>query len=105
MSENNKPEPIIIQMSGVEPEQVMNGALNLQYDWGKLLGLPPFQMYCSEISDNDILYVENWIEYLVLAKLNEIGEDTFFNQYCEWHKNKGYWENEDVFGNLLMVGG
>ena len=103
MSESIKPEPIIIQMSGVEPERVMNGALNLIHDWGRLLGLPPFQMYCSEISDNDILYVENWIEDLVLAKLNEIGEDTFFEQYCEWHKNKGYWKNEDVFGGLISV--
>ena len=33
-------------------------------------------------------------------KLMEGGR-TFFDQYCTWHDQKGYWKQEDYFGGLI----
>ena len=44
--------------------------------------------------------VELWIGGFVKDKLMEGGR-TFFDQYCTWHDQKGYWKQEDYFGGLI----
>ncbi|MCX0345416.1 hypothetical protein NVV27_06645 [Acinetobacter radioresistens] len=69
-------------------------------DWSLLMKLPKFQMYCVELSRRHHGEVELWIGGFVKDKLME-GERVFFDQYCTWHDQKGYWKQEDYFGNLL----
>lgn len=69
-------------------------------DWGLLMAQPKFQMYCVELSRRHHGEVELWIGGFVKDKLIE-GERVFFDQYCAWHDQKGYWKQEDYFGNLM----
>ena len=69
-------------------------------DWPHLMAQPKFQMYCVELSRRNHGEVELWIGGFVKDKITE-GEHTFFQQYCNWHDNKGYWKQEDYFGNLI----
>lgn len=69
-------------------------------DWGLLMAQPKFQMYCVELSRRHHGEVELWLGGFVQDKLAE-GERVFFDQYCTWHDQKGYWKQEDCYGNLL----
>ena len=69
-------------------------------DWPHLMAQPKFQMYCVELSRRHHGEVELWIGGFVQDKLME-GERVFFDQYCTWHDQKGYWKNEDVYGQLI----
>ncbi len=94
-----KPPTIRVGVSGIdstkqkgesgftEPEPI---------DWVRIFDLPPFQMYTSERWGK---VLEDYVE--LKALLNETGDTKLFCEYCEWHKNKGYWPNEDPMGRLL----
>ena len=69
-------------------------------DWSLLMAQPKFQMYCVELSRRQHGEVELWIGGFVKDKLME-GERVFFDQYCAWHDQKGYWKNETVYGDLI----
>jgi len=70
-------------------------------DWIKLIHLPKFQMFMCETISLSHANVMQWIGNNVRLKIQEMGETEFFNLYNAWHSNKGYWVNEDVYGNLL----
>ena len=69
-------------------------------DWSHLMAQPKFQMYCVELSRRNHGEVELWIGGFVKDKIVE-GEQTFFKSYCDWHDQKGYWKQEDYYGNLI----
>lgn len=98
-----KPEPIRLNMDGIAPEPVTFGGTeqNFQYDWQKLVELPPFQMFAAEKAKASIDNLEDWIINFVLEKLYEIGEIKFFQEYSTWHKAKGHWKNENEFGEVI----
>lgn len=73
----------------------------VDYKWGILINLPPFQMYAIEVNKGDIGTVMEWIKGFVQDQVREIGEKTLFDNFSDWHTRKGYWKNEDVYGNLL----
>ena len=97
-----KPPPIMITMDGIEPEPVTFGGTEqvFKYDWHRLIGFPPFQMFVHEQSTQSIENIDEWIIDHVIEKLNTHGEDSYFDEYSEWHESKGYWKNETVFGEL-----
>lgn len=97
-----KPPPIMITMDGIEPEAVTFGGTQqvFKFDWPCLVGFPPFQMFVSEHSNESIANIDDWIIDHVIEKLNTHGEDSYFDEYSSWHKSKGYWINETVFGEL-----
>ena len=101
---NSKPPPSTIDMTGlgIDPEPVTFGGTEqvFKYDWHRLIGFPPFQMFVSEQSTHTIENVDDWIIDHVIEKLNTHGEDSYFDEYSSWHKSKGYWKNETVFGDL-----
>lgn len=70
-------------------------------DWPHLMAQPKFQMYCVELSRRHHGEVELWIGGFMKDKLKE-GERTFFDAYCAWHDQKGYWKQEDYYGNLIQ---
>lgn len=69
-------------------------------DWATLMAQPKFQMYCVELSRRPHGEVELWLGGFVQDKLKE-GERVFFDQYCAWHDQKGYWKQEDYYGVLI----
>ena len=99
-----KPPPIVIDMAGagIEPEAVTFGGTQqvFKFDWPFLVGFPPFQMFVSEHSNESIANIDDWIINYVIEKLNTHGEDSYFNEYSNWHESKGCWKNETVFGEL-----
>lgn len=69
-------------------------------DWPHLMAQPKFQMYCVELSRRNHGEVELWIVGFVQDKVIA-GEQIFFQEYCKWHDQKGYWKQEDYYGNLI----
>ena len=69
-------------------------------DWPDLMAQPKFQMYCAELSRKHHGEVEVWLGSFVQDELIK-GEKVFFQAYCDWHDQKGYWKNEDYYGKLI----
>lgn len=67
-------------------------------DWLKLSGLPAFAMYAQESAGvcGDTA-IKAWIESQVLS----LGAKEFYQDYANWHTNKGYWLGETPMGELL----
>ncbi|PZU20060.1 MAG: hypothetical protein DI589_18940 [Shinella sp.] len=70
-------------------------------DWQKLIHLPKFQMFVVEQSRMSVSNVMEWIAGYVQDRCYESPKD-FFEQYQQWHDEKGYWDKEDVYGNLFI---
>ncbi|MFW2037442.1 hypothetical protein ACG92Y_02735 [Acinetobacter ursingii] len=69
-------------------------------DWQKLIHLPKFQMFVIEQSRMSVSNVMEWIVGYVQDRCYESSKP-FFDQYVNWHNEKGYWKNETVFGDLI----
>lgn len=68
--------------------------------WDILIHLPKFQMFCVEQSKMPHDNVMDWIGSFVQHECSRMNPDNFLEHYVKWHDGKGYWANEDVFGNL-----
>ena len=65
-------------------------------DWQKLTGLPPFEMFVLEQSGQIGSMAAKW----VATQRGRLGDEKLYQLYSDWHKAKGYWKNEDYYGNL-----
>lgn len=72
----------------------------VKINWPHLMAQPKFQMYCVELSRRHHGEVEMWMVGFLKDQLMQ-GEKVFFQAYCDWHDQKGYWKNEDYFGKLI----
>lgn len=79
----DEPKPLI-------PPQTVN--------WGKLLGLPPFEMYMSEKTGN--MERNAWQAWLT-ENVTRDGESKVYQAYAEWHTAKGYWVGETPMGEVI----
>ena len=73
--------------------------------WHILIHLPKFQMYAVEVAG--IKYgqcgnVMEWIMGYVQDRIQSYGERNFFDEFVKWHDEKGYWKNENVYGELVV---
>ena len=68
--------------------------------WGCLIHVPKFQMFCVERFKKDVANIMDWI---IPAVKSELEKDiaTFFKEYTDWHDVKGYWQNENPYGELI----
>lgn len=73
----------------------------VKINWMKLINSSKFQWFVCEESGQSSSNVMTWITEFVRQQIMEKGEQAFFDHYLAWHSNKGYWQNEDVYGNLL----
>lgn len=53
-------------------------------DWSHVSGLPAFEMFLAET-----------------RREREPPSQSLFDDYCQWHQNKGYWPSEDPMGRLI----
>ena len=69
-------------------------------DWHILIHLPKFQMFCVERFKKDVANIMDWI---IPAVKSELEKDvaTFFKEYTDWQDAKGYWKNENPYGELI----
>lgn len=68
-------------------------------DWQKLISLPAFEMFVFEESGLcDQAGMTNWIENRRAA----MGDQSLYDLYAKWHKNKGHWPNETPVGKLIQ---
>lgn len=109
MSETkSKPPTIRVSMDSVAPEKIYLGdnpadqvaPIEVKINWGKLLGLPPFQMFMAEHCRQDICYVDKWIDAELSQMVRIRGEENVFELYRDWHGKKGWWKNETVYGEF-----
>lgn len=71
-----------------------------EIDWLALIQLPKFQMFVVEKTGKDSSKVMDWIYDYVQSQCNKDAE-ALFQEYLHWHQLKGYWPDEDVFGQPL----
>lgn len=93
-----KPPPQIAGVTGIAATPVtMNEAPRDDgVDWLRLVALPPFQMFAAERVRNTsggdaIVHATDFI------KAQGVGHRVF-EDYTQWHAEKGYWPNETPLG-------
>lgn len=97
---NAKPEPIRVSAKGIEAKPVTMNAPEPAVDWRKLAAHPPFQMFVHERNPNaEGINSERWAFEYIERFVREVDADTLLQNYIEWHAEKGYWPDEDHFGN------
>lgn len=67
-------------------------------DWKKLTSLPPFEMFVLEQSGQTGSTAAQWVS----AQRERLGDEKLYKLYSDWHKAKGYWKQEDVYGQLII---
>ena len=75
-------------------------------DWHILIHLPKFQMYAVQMTGGSYGNCDNvmeWVMGYVQDRIQSYGERNFYDEYVKWHDAKGYWKNENVYGELVEV--
>lgn len=103
MENNQKPPTQSVGVSGFKADlYAIDEPVDAEpiIDWQKLIHLPKFQMFVIEQSRMSVSNVMEWITGYVQDRCYESSKP-FFDQYVNWHNEKGYWKNETVFGDLI----
>lgn len=67
-------------------------------NWHTLINLPAFEMFVYEQSGQVAgASANDWVR----SRRATLGDDTLYDQYAAWHKNKGLWANETPTGTLI----
>lgn len=66
-------------------------------DWQKLTSLPPFEMFVLEQSGQTGSTAAQWVS----AQRERLSDEKLYQLYSDWHKTKGYWEQETPYGELI----
>ncbi len=104
MENNPKPPTQSVGVAGFKADLYANDEQNDEQfiDWQKLIHLPKFQMFVIEQSRMSVSNVMEWITGYVQDRCYESSKP-FFDQYVNWHNEKGYWKNETIYGVLIGV--
>ena len=97
----SKPATQGVGVNGISSEQFGNDE---GVRWYILVHLPKFQMYAVEVAGIKYGHIGNvmeWITGWMQDCINSNGEKWLFDAYSKWHDDKGYWTQEDVYGNIL----
>lgn len=102
MENNPKPPTQSVGVVGFEAD--LYGCDEKPIEWHLLVHLPKFQMYAVQMtggSYGNCGNVMEWIMGYVQDRIRSYGEQNFFDEYVNWHDQKGYWKQEDVYGQLI----
>lgn len=98
-----KPPTQIASVAGIAPKPITMNEPQDAVQWEKLIRLPPFQMFAAErmvnVAGND---AENHAKAFVSAHGFGL---SVYDDYCQWHRAKGYWPNESPMGELIAADG
>lgn len=101
MTDQTKPEPITIGVSGFNAfiaEPTPQNDPSKAIDWAYLLTLPPFEMYLSEQTGNQDR--QAWQDWLI-EQVAKMGDESVYQAYAQWHGDKGYWVGETPTGKII----
>lgn len=98
MDDNQKPPTQSVGVAGFKADLYASDIKKT--DWDTLIHLPKFQMFCGERSKQSINNVMEWIMGFIQDQCYKDAQ-VFFESYVKWHDEKGYWKNEDVYGQLI----
>lgn len=103
----DKPPPIVIGVQGIDASVVNTKDPADRPEsppWFQIVALPAFQMFVEETMPE---YSPWGSEQFLIGLFNQIyanhgtdGVERLIQDYCQWHKAKGYWPNEDPWGRL-----
>ena len=93
-----KPPTQIAGVQGIAPKPIELTPDRPRIDWAHLFSLPPFQMFAIERARKSPADVMAWMPGW--ARSHE-SEQALFDDYCEWHANKGCWPKETPTGAPL----
>ena len=102
MSNVQKPPTQSVGVAGFKADLYASDIKKI--DWHILIHLPKFQMYAVEVAGIEYGHVGNVMEWIVGWMQDYIqsnGEQQLFDAYSKWHNEKGYWKQEDYYGNLI----
>lgn len=99
MSESMKPPPIIVGVSGIEPQK-QDAAPATPIPWGRICSLPAFEMFVAETSGRPLANVADAMRPFMAEQIAKLGEQGLFEVYGQWHKEKGMWPGETPLGEL-----
>lgn len=74
----------------------------LRIDWQHLIGLPPFQMYAVERSGKSPNDLQGWMHDWLRSHDDS---QSLYDDYRQWHADKGCWPNETPLGQLIAADG
>ena len=92
-----------VGVEGIAPKPIeLTPQAQVRVDWALVGALPPFQMFVASLvplpGDRDS---QRWaIEYATRTAAQR-GDQALLDEYCAWHKAKGYWPKETPFGELI----
>ena len=110
----DKPEPQRLGVPGFRAFGAMGGALKEEewsqkaedwmrpaIDWEALAKLPPFQLFIwqRQRGPQDADW-HQWARERMVAEVQQMGEQAFFEAYCAWHAASGKWPRETPLGKL-----
>lgn len=105
MENHQKPPTQSVGVAGFKADLYASDLKNI--GWHILIHLPKFQMYAVQMSGTnygDCSNVMEWIKGYVQDRIRSYGEQNFFDEYANWHAEKGYWKNETLFAELIQDG-
>lgn len=98
MNDSVKPPTQKVDVSGFKADLYGNKEIR----WNVLIQLPKFQMFIIERSKKSYETVMDWIVDYIKSQIRD-DESIFFDEYVNWHDQKGYWKNETIYGELVEV--
>ncbi len=104
MENNPKPPAQAVGVAGFKADLYASDIKKI--DWHILIHLPKFQMYAVQMTGGSYGNCDNvmeWIMGYVQDRIQSYGERNFYDEYVKWHDAKGYWKNENVYGELVEV--
>ena len=97
-NENQKPPTQSVGVKGID--DCVFGADKGGIRWDDLIHVAKFQMFCVERFKQPSGTIMDWIIPYVTTEL-EKDAATFFKEYTDWHDAKGYWKNENPYGEFI----
>lgn len=94
-----KPSAQVAGVQGFEAFTAEPSLPDKRMDWPRIVALPAFQMFMVEAQGRSTDWVTNPQNYA--NAFTDAQMQTLYNEYCDWHKAKGYWPNETPCGKLI----
>lgn len=94
-----KPSAQVAGVQGFEAFTAEPSLPDKRMDWPRIVALPAFQMFMVEIHKVCPDWATSPQNYAETFSEGEM--QAFYSEYCDWHKNKGYWPNETPCGKLI----
>lgn len=114
MTKATKPPTQVAGVEGIAPKPIVLTPEPSNIDWMRIVNLPPFQMFAVErayLSQGELEILTGVqgpnamrvMQNLVFRAGNDI--NALYDDYCQWHRDKGYWPNESPLGQLITADG